>query len=100
MNRSLIPLAASLALLASRMSDASTSFPDVVRSELGMSRVPDCLLCHDTNLGGLGTANRPFGQAVKSKGALFGNEASLRAALQAIETAALDSDSDGTTDVD
>ena len=79
---------------------ASTSYPAQVRTSLRLDAVPACTLCHVNDLGGDGTAIRPFGVSVSRLGAL-GNDnlASLTSALGSVERDGVDSDQDGISDV-
>ena len=89
-----------------RSAFASSTYPEQV--QLTMSKrlnasycVPQCVLCHRTNLGGLKTMNL-FGQSLKDKGSFQG--ATPSKVEQWLETYLtsfpdLDSDQDGVTDV-
>ena len=78
---------------------ASPTFPGEVQNTLGTPCVPPCVICHATSLGGLGTAVRPFGLAVRERGAHAGDTAELRAALELLEAEGVDSNQDGIPDV-
>jgi len=80
---------------------ASTSYPPHLRSVIGLSYTPDCTLCHTSDLGGDGTAVKPFGVTILRLGAL-GNDnlASLTTALEAAGRDRIDSDEDETGDID
>lgn len=96
---------ASLLLLVSLGSPAaaraSTSYPPHLRSVVGLSYTPDCTLCHSSELGGDGTAVKPFGVSMLRLGAL-GNDnlASLTSALEAARRDRVDSDEDEVADID
>jgi hypothetical protein len=85
---------------------ASPSYPEAIQSALGMPCAPACTLCHDSQSGGLATANQPFALAMIQAG-LAGKDASLVApALEQLELAGgpdagapVDSDGDGEGDV-
>ena len=100
-HRRLAPsVAAALALLARvPAAHASPTFPGEVQSALGMPCAPPCTICHATNLGGIGTAVQPFGQAVHAHGAHAGDTAGLRRALDLLEAEGLDNNHDGVGDV-
>ncbi len=94
-------LALSALLAAPRAALASQSFPDTVKSEWQMpGSVPACTLCHQTLLGGFGTATKPFGRAVLMNGASAVDTGALRQALRALKAAGSDVDHDGVTDYD
>jgi MYXO-CTERM domain-containing protein len=80
---------------------ASTSYPPHLRSVVGLSYTPDCTLCHSSELGGDGTAVKPFGVSMLRLGAL-GNDnlASLTSALEADRRDRVDSDEDEVADID
>jgi hypothetical protein len=96
---------ASLLLLVSlgapATAHASTSYPPHLRSVVGLSYTPDCTLCHTSELGGDGTAVKPFGVSMLRLGAL-GNDnlASLTSALEANRRDRVDSDEDDLADID
>ncbi|HEY0462960.1 MAG TPA: thrombospondin type 3 repeat-containing protein [Polyangiaceae bacterium] len=80
---------------------ASITFPPVIQSELSLAGAPECTLCHRSDLGGVGTVVRPFGRTMMTQfGLMSGNIAALRAGLAGSEAAQLDSDGDGTSDID
>ncbi|MDP2315490.1 MAG: hypothetical protein Q8P41_21510 [Pseudomonadota bacterium] len=80
---------------------ASSPYPGVLESELGMPCAPTCTVCHESNSGGGGTVTRDFGMALMAHGLSgMGHTATLTAALDTMATDAVDSDGDGTTDLD
>jgi hypothetical protein len=80
---------------------ASLSFPPAIQSELSLAKAPDCTLCHRTDAGGFGTVTRPFGRTMMTQfGLMAANVAALRSALAGSDAAKLDSDQDGTSDID
>jgi hypothetical protein len=92
---------ASVALLSARGALASPTYPDDIQQDLGLSYKPACTICHDTNSGGTGTANKPFAKSMKAAGLTGGsNAASLKAALDKLKADKTDSDGDGTPDID
>ena len=95
MNRALVGLVLFCGLPAA----ASSGFPAVVQGHLSLSQQPACALCHTNGITGMGTVNTPFGSALRAKGLVAGNDASLTAALDALSAAGTDSDQDGTGDV-
>lgn len=93
-------------LLASfaRPAGASTTFPEALRSQLGLAEIvapaPGCRVCHQTDTGGLMTATKPFGRSLLKAGAQAVSVPSLLAALDSLEEQGTDSDRDGTPDIE
>jgi MYXO-CTERM domain-containing protein len=80
---------------------ASSNYPAALRDHLDATSVPSCTACHETNAGGSGTVVQAFGVAMLDAGLVGGGDtASLTAALDALEADNVDSDGDGTGDVD
>lgn len=80
---------------------ASTNYPATLQTELEMPCAPTCTVCHATNAGGAGTVTQAFGLAMIDRGLTGGGQvALLTAALDTMATDAVDSDEDGTTDLD
>jgi len=82
--------------------EASQNYPSAMQSALDMPCVPPCTICHVTDLGGAGTAIKPFVNALRGAGPVGpGNEAGLLQALANTKAASppVDSDSDGTDDI-
>lgn len=93
-----------LTLIAGLFASAAQATPTytvVMQEQLMMSEPPRgvCAVCHTSGLTAAGTVNTPFGRAMRSNGLVSNDEDSLRAALAAVEAAALDSDRDGCTDI-
>ena len=62
-------LGALLLCATPRAVHASAAFPSVLKDEWQIAgTVPACTVCHQTLLGGLGTATKPFGRAVLMNG--------------------------------
>jgi hypothetical protein len=78
---------------------AVPTFPGEVQRALGMPCAPPCTICHSTSLGGIGTVVKPFGEALRARGLVGGDVPSLRRALAALEAERVDSNHDGTDDV-
>ncbi len=78
---------------------ATANFPQVIKTHLAAPSAPSCAVCHRNGLTGAGTVTTPFGAALRAQGLEPGDEPSLKAALDALATAALDSDGDGATDI-
>jgi hypothetical protein len=98
-SRLVLPGLAALALLTAPTALATPNFPGAVRSELELSRTPDCSLCH-IGVQARGTVNTPFGTSMRQRGLRARDEGSLRAALASLRDEAMDSDGDGTPDVE
>lgn len=80
---------------------ASSVYPGAVEQELGMPCTPTCLLCHESLAGGSGTVVQEFGMAMRDRGLTGGsNTDALVAALGAMAADGVDSDGDGTIDID
>ena len=100
MNPFLKLLLPGLVLLGATSARATPTFPGVIRTELGLSSTPQCAVCHQGGQTAVGTVTTPFGAALRQRGLVFYNDASLRAALNSLATEKVDSDADGTPDTD
>jgi hypothetical protein len=88
-------------LLLLTAAHASVTYPGDVEADAGMPCAPQCVLCHESNTGGAGTVTMPFGAALMDRGLLGGGQSDLLgAALDALDADAVDSDGDGTPDLD
>lgn len=89
------------AVLAASAALATPTFTGVMQTELGMSGPPPgvCAVCHLNGVTATGTVTTPFGRALRMNGLMPNNDASLKAALAAIDAANTDSDMDGCTDI-
>jgi hypothetical protein len=88
-----------------RRSQASPAFPDEIARVLDTPCVPECVLCHTTNLGGYGTALTAFAAAMvstppKGEKLLAKHTETVALALADLDTMKIDSDKDGISDVD
>ncbi|HEY3668804.1 MAG TPA: thrombospondin type 3 repeat-containing protein [Polyangiaceae bacterium] len=92
----------SFAMLLAASTWASPTYPPTIQSELMLEHMPDCVLCHRDDLGGIGTVIRPFGRTMLNHFMLTGgnNVNLLKAALQGDDAEHLDSDGDGVPDID
>jgi len=99
--RSLLVITVALLALAITpgVARATPNFPPAIQSALGAVSAPDCSVCH-VGRTGRGTVNSAFGSAMRSRGLVAYDEASLRRALQAMEAEKIDSDGDAILDVD
>lgn len=87
--------------LFASVASATPTFTGVMQTELMMSGPPPgvCAVCHLNGATATGTVTTPFGRAMRMQGLSPNNEASLRMALAALETAGTDSDMDGCSDI-
>ena len=90
-----------LLLVVAAPAFATDMFPATIQTKYGLPDLPPelCALCHTNGIVGSGTVNTPFGRALRMRGLLPSNAASLTAALDALAADAVDSDNDGVTDV-
>jgi len=96
---SILPLAA-LASLVPALAFAQPSFPGFLQTHLSLSYTPDCLLCHTTPSGGIGTATTPFATSMKARGLSVSSTATdVNTALDALQAEGTDSDGDGVGDI-
>lgn len=96
-----LALASSLLLALPRAARASQNFPDTMKDEWQLpGDPPACTLCHQSLLGGFGTATKPFGRELIRNGATAADTNALRRALRALQAANSDVDHDGVSDFD
>ena len=95
-----LPISLLIALVPAGRASASEPFPGTIKTTLGLGSLPPCVLCHDTELGGSKTVNRPFGRKVVGYGLTGGDTGALAAILGAMRDAKEDSDGDGAGDID
>lgn len=79
---------------------ASPPFPDEIKSHLGASSAPQCAVCHEGGKTGVGTVTTLFGKALRDRGLVAQDTASLDAALDQLDKDGVDSDGDGTPDIE
>lgn len=79
---------------------ASSDYPDIVKSKLGLAKVPDCVLCHSDDNGGDGTIVTWFGLSMQDFGVQGKRPDLLDVALDKIQNEDWDSDGDGISDID
>lgn len=91
----------SISVLLASAAWATPTYTAFIQDELMMSGPPPgvCALCHTSGLTAKGTVNTRFGRAMRANGLKPDDEASLKAALAAVDAAMLDSDADGCTDI-
>jgi len=85
---------------APRLARASSDYPDLIRTKLGLARVPDCTLCHSDDNGGNGTIVTWFGLSMQDFGVQGKRDDLLDAALDRVRDEEWDSDADGIPDVE
>lgn len=78
---------------------ATDQFPGVIQTRYSLAAAPACNLCHTNGITAVGTVTTPFGAALRAKGLVANDVASLNTALDALTTGMVDSDGDGVTDV-
>jgi MYXO-CTERM domain-containing protein len=78
---------------------ATPNFPGAIASKLA-GETPDCSICHVCRRTMRGTVNTPWGAAMRERGLQAYDESSLMAALERMRADGIDSDGDGTLDVD
>jgi hypothetical protein len=64
---------------------ASSSYPTEIKKQLSLSYTPACSICHANGVTGYGTVTTPFGTAMRDRGLVCCNIASLDSALAALE---------------
>ena len=87
------------ALASGGSSGAREEFPERIRRNLGASGAPPCGLCHQYGKTGSDTLVTPFAWAMRARG-LTGEGTSLEDALARVEADGVDSDGDGTPDIE
>jgi len=73
------------ALLLSGPAVASSNYPVEIQKQLSLSYTPACAICHAGGVTGYGTVTTPFGQAMRARGLVCCDIASLDTALAALE---------------
>src|SRR5215216_1951297 len=94
-----LPFSLLIVLLSPRTAEASLVFPPTITTALMLSAPPGCPLCHTTDPGVMGTANRPFARKLRAYGLTPGDTAMLVTLLNKIRDAKEDTDEDGVTDI-
>ncbi len=93
-------------LLATGAAEANPGFPTEIVTHLKLTcAAPDCTLCHSGDIGQCGSAIRPFGKWLMSQGLTCadGNVytvANIDSLLDQAESAQVDSNCDGTPDIE
>jgi MYXO-CTERM domain-containing protein len=98
----LVSLLTVVALVATSLSagraQATENFPPAIQADLGLAAPPDCSICH-VGVQARGTVVTAFGTAMRARGLVLRDEASLKQALLRMEGERVDSDGDGTPDI-
>jgi hypothetical protein len=79
---------------------ATPNFPGAIERDLDLAAPPRCTICHTTDSGGAGTAVRPFGVYLRSRGLRPFDEDSLQNALFAAAGEHHSSNGEGLSDID
>jgi len=94
-----------VALFVSASARATAEFPALIQQHLnitctdGGTATPDCIICHQNDNGGLGTATRPFGAWMKSNGLSAFNDSELETLLDKAKSEGVDTNCDGIPDI-
>ncbi|HZA14137.1 MAG TPA: hypothetical protein VE618_06560, partial [Myxococcaceae bacterium] len=78
---------------------ATPNFPPAIRVAESLPSDPPCGLCH-RGVEMAGTVTTPFGVSMRQRGLVMYDVVSLRNALEAMRAAGVDSDGDGTPDLE
>ena len=77
------------AQLFTTVASAEREFPKALKDAVGLRCVPQCTVCHTSNLGGLDTVKQDFGKAILTSGKLVpGHPESIPAAVEAVRATA------------
>jgi len=88
-------------LVLSATALASPLYPLEIRDLSGAPCEPACTVCHESNLGGSGSVNQPFGEAMMARGLTGASDTdALAEAYSQLVDDAVDSDADGTSDAE
>ncbi|MBI5535203.1 MAG: hypothetical protein HY898_20925 [Deltaproteobacteria bacterium] len=79
---------------------ASPIFPGGINAHLQLSYTPKCGICHAGGMTGYGTVKMPFGIAMRERGLVPENLASLDTALDRMAADKVDSNDNGLPDVE
>jgi hypothetical protein len=80
-----IRLVLALALLGAGPVSASSNYPTEIQKQLQLTYTPACAICHAGGVTGYGTVTTPFGEAMRARGLVCCDIASLDTALAALE---------------
>jgi len=89
-----------LCLSVATHAQATPNFPDAMRADLGLASAPDCLVCHNNELGGRGTVKTPFGKSLVARGLLAFSTSTLQNALNQMEADRVNSAGGCLTDIE
>jgi hypothetical protein len=93
-----LPLALTVFLWGS-VALATPEFPAAITNHLQLDYQPGCDVCHGSSQGG-GPMAKPFGRALQQRGLSAGNTSSLYAALDKLKADGVDSNGNGSSDID
>jgi len=91
---------AALLFFGASAAHASSTFPAAIQAHVPLTYAPQCSICHMNGVTGYGTVTTAFGVAMKARGLVAGDVTSLNTALDKMVTDKVDSNGDGTTDID
>ena len=84
-----------------RLASASADYPEIIKEDWQLpGNPPDCIVCHQTDLGGDGTSTKPFSRSLQRDGLVHLDDGSLHRALATDKMDNTDSDGDGIPDID
>jgi hypothetical protein len=95
----LLAAAALMAVAAPEPAFATPTFPFDIESDLSLSYVPPCTVCH-AGTPSVNTATTPFAESMKARGLIPNDDASVGAALTRMASDRVDSDMNGQSDDD
>lgn len=85
LSRSTLPPLAVLWLLTGSAAHASSNYPAELQKQLQLTYTPQCSICHANGVTGYGTVTTLFGEAMRARGLVCCDIASLDTALMALE---------------
>jgi hypothetical protein len=86
--------------LVEAVAGASSDYPDIIKTKLGLAKAPDCVLCHSDDKGGNGTIVTWVGLSMQDFGLQGKRPDVLDATLDRIAREEWDSDGDSLPDVE
>lgn len=79
---------------------ATENLPPAITQHLGLTYEPPCSLCHVDGKTGGGSVTTPFGRSARDRGIVEDDTQILAAVLERMRGEKVDSDADGTSDID
>lgn len=99
--RSLVALAVGVAsLVVAPCARADQDYPAALQFQLSLKYTPGCDLCHEAAKDPVGPADTPFAKSMIARGLKTHDVKSLATALDKMKTDMVDSDGDGSLDLD